>query len=254
MGTSGAALVSPLADQPWGTRELRVADPAGHLLRIGSDLDSRDGTPRVTPELPVADALAAAAFCRDVLGMGPTAPTGGTPYFQRSHREGVILHWWAAAPSPFAPTLLAPRNRARGDIWDIAIEVRGVDALAAELAGRGAEIRRGPLTAEYGMREPRGLHHLLRRRPRLIARRQAVATVRPQLASGVCLAAIALPKSAGILGGIAGSGHVAVGLVAGRLHAQSSGRSTPSGPVACGPCASPRCPRMFASCSVRAPS
>jgi catechol 2,3-dioxygenase-like lactoylglutathione lyase family enzyme len=150
-----AEIVSPLADQPWGTRELRVADPAGHLLRFGADrAGGAPATPvEVWPEIPVGDPLAAAAFCRDRLGMGPADPAPDSPYFQRSRRQGVTLHWWAAPPSPFVATRLAPRNRERGPLWDVAIEVTGVDALASELSGRGVEILRGPETTDHGIRE-----------------------------------------------------------------------------------------------------
>ena len=150
-----SALVSPPGDQPWGMRELRAADPDGHLVRIAAPLDRElpAGAVSVAPEIPVADPVAAHAFCRDVLGMGPPVANPASPYFQRCFRDHANLHWWAASSSPFTPTLVAPRNRARGKIWDVCIEVEAVDALAAEMAGRGAEIQRGPVTTEYGIRE-----------------------------------------------------------------------------------------------------
>jgi len=34
---SGAIIHMPLTNMPWGTREMNVADPDGHRLRMGSD-------------------------------------------------------------------------------------------------------------------------------------------------------------------------------------------------------------------------
>jgi catechol 2,3-dioxygenase-like lactoylglutathione lyase family enzyme len=158
LAADGTPLVSPLADRPWGMREIHVADPEGHLLRFGADVEEHGmpggGPARVFPEVPVADAATAAAFCRDVLGMGPArTEAGAAGPFQRSYREGVTLHWWVGPTTPFAPSLVTARNRARGEIWDVCVEVTGVDALAPELAGRGATIVRGPETTDYGIRE-----------------------------------------------------------------------------------------------------
>jgi hypothetical protein len=62
----------------------------------------------------------------------------------------VVLHW-AKGPCGGGPP--ARRNRARGGIWDVCIEARGVEALARELRERGAAVMRGPVVTEYGIRE-----------------------------------------------------------------------------------------------------
>jgi catechol 2,3-dioxygenase-like lactoylglutathione lyase family enzyme len=144
----GVRIVSPLYDHPWGMRELVVEDPDGHQVRFGSDIDQTapQGIVTVSPEIPVGDPAAAAAYCRDVLGFLEFGDPDAFPNFRMVRREGVVLQW-AGGRGPI------PRNRGRAEIWDAAIEVTGIDALAAELAGRGVTVQRGPVTAEYGMRE-----------------------------------------------------------------------------------------------------
>lgn len=39
----GAELISGLADEPWGMREIHVRDPDGHVLRIGTSLERLSG-------------------------------------------------------------------------------------------------------------------------------------------------------------------------------------------------------------------
>jgi catechol 2,3-dioxygenase-like lactoylglutathione lyase family enzyme/uncharacterized glyoxalase superfamily protein PhnB len=140
---------SPLALRPWQMRELWVADPAGHRLRVGADPAAREapGRVRVVPEIPVADVNAALAFSCDVLGFeNRFSPPCQQPDFGSAWRGGARLHWTLA---PLAPA----RNRARAAIWDVYIEVQDVEALASELGSRGAAIARGPVTTAYGMRE-----------------------------------------------------------------------------------------------------
>jgi catechol 2,3-dioxygenase-like lactoylglutathione lyase family enzyme len=144
----GVRIVSPLVDHPWGMRELVIEDPWGYQLRYGSDSDQTapQGIVTVSPEIPVADAPAAAAFCRDVLGFSDYGAPEDFPQFRIVRREGVTLHWDGGRGA-------IPRNRPRAEIWDAVIEVTGLDALAAELAGRGARVHHGPVTTDYGMRE-----------------------------------------------------------------------------------------------------
>jgi catechol 2,3-dioxygenase-like lactoylglutathione lyase family enzyme len=151
LARQGTALTWPVTDQEWQMREVAVTDPQGHLIRWGAELDpQRDreqlGRPRTCPEIPVDDVAAAVAFCRDVLGFA-AAPATHAPYFAMARRGGATLHF-TGATSP-----MAPRNRARGGIWDVYIEASGVEALADELRGRGATITRGPMVTGYGIRE-----------------------------------------------------------------------------------------------------
>jgi catechol 2,3-dioxygenase-like lactoylglutathione lyase family enzyme len=144
----GVRIVSPLYDHPWGMRELVVEAPDGHQIRYGSDIDQTapQGIVTVSPEIPVADPAAAAAFCRDVLGWSEFGDPEALPDQRMVRREGVTLHW-VGGRGPI------PRNRARAEIWDAAIEVVGIDALATELAARGVTVLRGPVNAAYGIRE-----------------------------------------------------------------------------------------------------
>ena len=141
----GADLRAGLAMKPWGMREMTVVDHVGHRLRIAAE-DRPPGQPRVCPEIPVADVAAALAFSRGVLGFQVihAAEHQGRTVFAAVERDGARLHWTQAE--------ISPRNRARAGIWDLAIEARGVDELARALAAT-ATILRGPLTAEYGIRE-----------------------------------------------------------------------------------------------------
>jgi uncharacterized glyoxalase superfamily protein PhnB len=145
----GANIRSPLQLRAWNMREIIVADHLGHQLRIGAPPDGRwpAGKPRLVPEIHAADVDGALAFSRQVLGFQElmSRKWGDRLDWAAASRDRARLHW-GLAESP-------QRNRTRGQIWDVYIETRGVDALAAELHGRGATITRGPLTTVYGMRE-----------------------------------------------------------------------------------------------------
>ncbi len=52
-----------------------------------------------------------------------------------------------------APAAKRPYRGPDDYAWDAYVEVKGVDALHAELKERGARILRGPCVAEYGMKE-----------------------------------------------------------------------------------------------------
>jgi catechol 2,3-dioxygenase-like lactoylglutathione lyase family enzyme len=141
----GADVRASLAIKPWGMREMTVVDHVGHRLRIAAE-DRPPGQPRVWPEIPVADVAAAVAFSHNVLGFQTvhSADYQGRTVFAAVARDGARVHWMQAE--------ISPRNRARAGIWDLAIEARGVDELAGALAPT-ASILRGPLTADYGIRE-----------------------------------------------------------------------------------------------------
>jgi catechol 2,3-dioxygenase-like lactoylglutathione lyase family enzyme/predicted enzyme related to lactoylglutathione lyase len=149
----GANIVWPLTDQRWAMREIGVADNLGHLIRWGAELDPArdraDASPMTCPEIPVEDVPAALAFTT-MLGFETIRPGRDVPYFALARRDGVVLHW---AKGPYGGGPPARRNRARGGIWDICIEARGVEALALELRERGAAVTRGPVVTEYGVRE-----------------------------------------------------------------------------------------------------
>jgi catechol 2,3-dioxygenase-like lactoylglutathione lyase family enzyme len=146
LGRRGADIRASLAGKPWGMREMTVVDHVGHRLRVAAE-DGPGGQPQVWPEIPVADVAAALVFSREVLGFEPihTAEYQGRMVFAAAGRDGARVHW--------TPAEISPRNRGRAGIWDLRIEAKGVDALAAELVARGASVVRGPVTTGYGIRE-----------------------------------------------------------------------------------------------------
>jgi len=106
------------------------------------------------PQFTVPDLVRTAEYYRDVLGFriadywdGERAtPTPATPpLFAVVWRDDVEL-FFNRADAPVA------RGRAPG-AYDVYFRVRGVDALAAELRGRGADIVDGPADRVYAQRE-----------------------------------------------------------------------------------------------------
>lgn len=108
-----------------------------------------------TPQFPVPDVARTARYYRDVLGFRIEG-------FWDGERAGM-----AADPPPvfaivsrddvqtfFSRADRAAHGRAGGSGgYDVYVDVTGVDALAAELRGRGAEILDGPEDRPYRQRE-----------------------------------------------------------------------------------------------------
>ena len=105
---------------------------------------------RLSPQHWVPDVIETAEFYRDVLGFSFTSFFGDPPGFVILDRDGARLMFrTASAGRP--PT---PSNWTKpGDLTDIYFYVEDVDALAAELRGKGAEIVREPAPQEYAIRE-----------------------------------------------------------------------------------------------------
>jgi catechol 2,3-dioxygenase-like lactoylglutathione lyase family enzyme len=148
LGHRGVRRVVPLHDAPWGMTEMTIEDPGGHRLRLGSatDKSAPAGIVTLTPEIPVVDAPAAAAWSRTVMGFEELGSGKADPGVRVVIRGGARLQW-ASSPG------LLPRNRPRADIWEVYLETAGLEALATELATRGARVLRGPEDTPYGMRE-----------------------------------------------------------------------------------------------------
>jgi uncharacterized glyoxalase superfamily protein PhnB len=88
--------------------------------------------------LYVKDFAKALAYYRDVLGFSGDFVWGNPPYYAVLCLGDAAVHLNANAP---AATSI------------VCIFCTGVDALHAELAGRGATIKRAPQDEPYGMRE-----------------------------------------------------------------------------------------------------
>lgn len=95
-----------------------------------------------TPVLRSADYPRARRFMTESLGFA-VVEEGGDParfgIFRRG-RATVFVDAWAGGPVPHAG-------------WSAYIHVSDVDALAADLAGRGVPVATPPHTTGYGMRE-----------------------------------------------------------------------------------------------------
>jgi predicted enzyme related to lactoylglutathione lyase len=64
--------------------------------------------------------------------------------FALVERDEVGIHLKRGEPRP---------RRKVEEAWDAYFEMRGLDALHADVVSRGAQIVRGPERTEYGMRE-----------------------------------------------------------------------------------------------------
>jgi catechol 2,3-dioxygenase-like lactoylglutathione lyase family enzyme len=107
------------------------------------------------PQFTVPDVVQTAEYYRDVLGFeiagywnGERASleTEPPPLFGTVHRDRVQVFFNRADATADR------RGRAAG-AYDAYLRVRGLDALAAELRARGADIVDGPEDRTYGQRE-----------------------------------------------------------------------------------------------------
>jgi catechol 2,3-dioxygenase-like lactoylglutathione lyase family enzyme len=104
---------------------------------------------RSAPYFPVGDVAQSADYYQRVLGFRSDYVAGQPAQFAICSRDGLAIMLRRVEP--------AERIRpceAQGGTWDAFFWVDAVDALHAELAGRGATIVYGPLDQPaYGMRE-----------------------------------------------------------------------------------------------------
>lgn len=98
------------------------------------------------PQFTVPDVVATAEYYRDVLGFQIAGYWAEPPMFAIVWRDEVEIFFNKANTSEVRT------GRAEG-AYDMYLRVTGVNALAGELHGRGAEIIEGPELRVYGQRE-----------------------------------------------------------------------------------------------------
>ena len=111
-----------------------------------SDQDSNIQFEGAVPQFTVPDVVGTAEYYRDVLGFQLAGYWDAPPVFAIVWRGKVELFFNRANQSEVRT------GRARG-AYDAYLRIVGVDALAAELRARGADIVEGPETRVYGQRE-----------------------------------------------------------------------------------------------------
>lgn len=90
----------------------------------------------------VADIAKSIAYYRDALGFAVTFQYGEPTFYACLCRDEVNLHLLAAAETKRLP-----------GHGGVCVFVEDVDALHAELAGRGAKVVKPPQDYDYGMRD-----------------------------------------------------------------------------------------------------
>ncbi len=111
-----------------------------------------DAAPRLTasaPVLLVKDVQAAADHYRDVLGFSYERFWGEPPSFVILTRDGLYLMLRQADD----PRHIVPHWTVSKNLCDVYFWVRHVDALHAQLSGRGAKIDYGLCDQPHGCRE-----------------------------------------------------------------------------------------------------
>ena len=112
-------------------------------------MSERLDSPRIlaaAPQLSVANVVATAEHWRDRFGFEIAGYWGTPPVFAIVQRDGVEVFFSQVATPP------ARAGRADGPL-DAYFHVAAVDALAAELRARGADVLDGPVDRVYLQRE-----------------------------------------------------------------------------------------------------
>jgi len=102
----------------------------------------------IAPQFVVPDVVRAAEYYRDKLGFEIRGYFAKPPAFAIVRRDGLEIHFGKSADGA-----AAPGSAHRDEGFDAYIWVDHVEALLAELKGRGAEIIEGPVQRPYGRRE-----------------------------------------------------------------------------------------------------
>jgi catechol 2,3-dioxygenase-like lactoylglutathione lyase family enzyme len=113
---------------------------------VNSDQDRNVRFEGAVPQFTVADVVRTAEYYREVLGFQIAGYWDEPPVFAIVWRDKVELFFNRANQSEVRT------GRARG-AYDAYLRIVGVDALAAELRTRGADIVDGPETRVYEQRE-----------------------------------------------------------------------------------------------------
>jgi hypothetical protein len=100
----------------------------------------------VVPQFTVADVVGTAEYYRDVLGFHIAGYWRTPPVFAVVRRDSVEVFFNRADGSAVRT------GRAEG-AYDAYFHIAGVDAFAADLRARGADILEGPVLREYEQRE-----------------------------------------------------------------------------------------------------
>ena len=100
----------------------------------------------VAPQFTVSDVVRTAEHYRDTLGFEIAGYWGTPPVFAIVSRGDVEIFFNGATGG-------LPRTGRAPGAYDAYVQVAGVDALAAELRGRGADVLEGPEDRVYGRRE-----------------------------------------------------------------------------------------------------
>ena len=102
----------------------------------------------IAPQFVVPDVARAAEHYRDKLGFEILGYFPKPPVFAMVRRDGIEIHFGKSVSGR-----AAPGSTHRDEGLDAYIWVDDVDALAAELKTRGADILEGPVQRPYGRRE-----------------------------------------------------------------------------------------------------
>jgi hypothetical protein len=119
---------------------MSMTGPAGHVPAAGPALLG------AVPQFTVPDVVRTAEYYRDVLGFTIDGYWASPPVFAIVSRDAVQVFFNRADGAP-------PRSGRADGAYDVYVRMTGVDALAAELRRRGADVIDGPVTREYGQRE-----------------------------------------------------------------------------------------------------
>jgi predicted enzyme related to lactoylglutathione lyase len=101
----------------------------------------------ILPQFTVPDVVLTAEYYRDVWGFSIVGYWQDPPVFAIIERDGIAMFFNKARPDT------TPRTGRVSGGYDVYLDVRGLDALAADLKKRGAAILEGPVLREYGKRE-----------------------------------------------------------------------------------------------------
>ena len=101
----------------------------------------------IVPQFTVPDVVATAEYYRDVLGFNLLGLWMDPPVFGMVERDGFEIFFNKAR------TGTTPRTGRVAGGYDLYLRVLGLDAWAANLRSRGADIIEGPELRVYGQRE-----------------------------------------------------------------------------------------------------
>lgn len=141
-----ADVVMPLTDQPYGSREFSLRDPAGHIWGFGTyGMGAGDGEPTVWPIVLYRDAAAAITWLERVIGFSRTVAvpddTGAIMHAELRLGDAVLMLGGSKPGSQY------------GDVTHIVnLLSREPDAHCARARAAGATVFQDLHTTSYGAR------------------------------------------------------------------------------------------------------